>query len=595
MISALNLRKAFGAIQAVDDVSLELKPGETFGLLGPNGAGKTTTIHMLVGAIRPDSGKVSIQGATDPTRPQVRQLIGLAPQVEALYEELTGQENLTFFAKLYGLTGNPLRDRVSWALELAGLTDRQRDRVKGYSGGMKRRLNLACAMVHDPKVLFLDEPTAGVDPQSRNHLLTSIEALAKAGSTILYTTHYMEEAQRLCNRVAIMDHGKILALDSVDGLLKRYGGMASVEAELAQLPPPGKAPRRARRAAAAVCFGAGLRRGSSIEKHGHPVRQPAYRASQLGNGVPESDGPEAARLMKSMLTLTVKDLRLLARDKMALFWVLVFPMIFGLFFGVISGGGAGEQSKIPIAFVDEDDSPTSQALVKKLSEHESLEVKTAESLQTDRLDEKSAANALRLGKLAAFVVLQKGFGESLIDFSGQNPPGIELGCDPARKAESGLLQGIIMEAAYSLMGQQMSDPKQMEKQIARAKEQLAAAQSMVPMQKATVQQFLAALNDFTQKVDQQDLRAGGPFGNNIRIKQLPIAADQNGPQRLRDHVSLCHALGCSGVHDHVCRVDGSRTPPRDAAPLARGATARARRFWEARGPPAMLPRHSRPA
>ena len=239
MIAAVNLRKSFGDIKAVDDLSLELKPGETFGLLGPNGAGKTTTIHMLVGALRPDSGQASIQGATDPTRPEVRRLLGLAPQVEALYEELTGQENLTFFAKLYGLAGSRLHERVTWALELAGLTDRRRDRVKGYSGGMKRRLNLACAMVHDPKVLFLDEPTAGVDPQSRNHILTSIEALAKGGRTILYTTHYMEEAQRLCNRVAVMDHGKILALDSVPGLLTRYGGMSTVEAELAHAAPAG--------------------------------------------------------------------------------------------------------------------------------------------------------------------------------------------------------------------------------------------------------------------------------------------------------------------------------------------------------------------
>jgi ABC-2 type transport system ATP-binding protein len=239
MLSAVNLRKSFGAIQAVNGLSLELEPGETFGLLGPNGAGKTTTIHMLVGALRPDHGTVSIAGVPDPTRAEVRRLLGLAPQIEALYEELTGQENLTFFARLYGLAGNHLRERVSWALELAGLKDRRRDRVKGYSGGMKRRLNLACAMVHDPKVLFLDEPTAGVDPQSRSHILASIEQLARMGRTILYTTHYMEEAERLCDRVAIMDHGKILALDTVPNLLTKHGGRATVEAELAQPAPAG--------------------------------------------------------------------------------------------------------------------------------------------------------------------------------------------------------------------------------------------------------------------------------------------------------------------------------------------------------------------
>jgi ABC-2 type transport system permease protein len=252
--------------------------------------------------------------------------------------------------------------------------------------------------------------------------------------------------------------------------------------------------------------------------------------------------------MHSMLTLTTKDLRLLARDKMALFWVLVFPLIFGLFFGVIAGGGAGEQGKISIAFVDEDDSSSSQALIKKLSEHGSLEVKAADSLHIDRLDENSVANAVRLGKLAAFVVIRKGFGESLIDFSGQSGTTIELGSDPARKAESGLLQGIIMEAAYSLMGQQMTDPKQMAKQIDRAKEQLANAKDISPIQKATIQQFLGALNDFAQKADRQDMPAGGPFGNNIRINQLAVSADQNGPRSAFEitfpSAMLWAVLGC---------------------------------------------------
>jgi ABC-type multidrug transport system permease subunit len=252
--------------------------------------------------------------------------------------------------------------------------------------------------------------------------------------------------------------------------------------------------------------------------------------------------------MKSLLTLTEKDLRLLARDKMALFWVLVFPLIFGLFFGVIAGGGAGEKGKISIAVVDEDDSTTSQALINKLSEHESLEVMSAQSLQCDRIDEKTAANAARLGKVAAFIVLRKGFGESLIDFSGQGSPAIDLGCDPARKAESGLLQGIIMEAAYGLVGQQLTDPKQMGKQIDRAKEQLANAKDVSALQKATVQQFLGALNDFTQKIDRQEMGAGAAFGYNIRIKQLAIAADQNGPRSAFEitfpSAMLWAVLGC---------------------------------------------------
>jgi linearmycin/streptolysin S transport system ATP-binding protein len=236
MIRARDLRKAYAKIQAVDGVSLELVAGETFGLLGPNGAGKTTTIHMLIGALRPDDGEVTINGSTDPTRPDVRRQIGVAPQVEALYDELSAAENLSFFGRLYGLAGVHLKERVSWCLGLAGLTARAGDRVKTYSGGMKRRLNLACALVHDPPVLLLDEPTAGVDPQSRNHLLDTIEGFARAGRTILYTTHYMEEAERLCDRVAIMDQGKILALDTVDELLRKHGGPSMLEAELGQIP-----------------------------------------------------------------------------------------------------------------------------------------------------------------------------------------------------------------------------------------------------------------------------------------------------------------------------------------------------------------------
>jgi len=236
MIQVENLLKRYGDLTAVDGISFEIRDAEAFGLLGPNGAGKTTTIHMLVGALAPDGGKITIDGKTDPTRPDVKRLQGVAPQDLALYEELTGAENLTFFGRLYGLTGVRLTERVKWGLDFAGLTDRGRDRVGKYSGGMKRRLNLACALVHEPKVLFLDEPTVGVDPQSRNHIFGNIEKLKRGGCTLIYTTHYMEEAQRLCDRVAIMDHGKILAADTVEGLIAAHGGPSVVEAELSTPP-----------------------------------------------------------------------------------------------------------------------------------------------------------------------------------------------------------------------------------------------------------------------------------------------------------------------------------------------------------------------
>jgi ABC-2 type transport system ATP-binding protein len=237
MIKASNLHKRFAEIHAVDDVSFEIGQGEIYGLLGPNGAGKTTTINMLAGALRPDSGSVSIGVGSDPTRPDVREQLGSAPQALAIYDDLTAEENLSFFGKLYGLGRRRLKERVASCLELVGLTERRNSRVSTFSGGMKRRLNLACALVHEPPVLLLDEPTVGVDPQSRNLIFDRIEALRKQGLTVLYTTHYMEEAQRLCDRVAIMDHGKILAEDTVERLISAHGvkGVAYVEME----EPPG--------------------------------------------------------------------------------------------------------------------------------------------------------------------------------------------------------------------------------------------------------------------------------------------------------------------------------------------------------------------
>lgn len=236
MIEVNNLTKHFGSLVAVDGISFAVDAGETFGLLGPNGAGKTTTINMIVGALRPDSGTVHVAGESDPTRPDVRMKIGTTPQALALYDDLTAEENLKFFGKLFRLSGAKLRQRTEWALEFAGLTARRSDRVKTYSGGMQRRLNLVCGLLHDPQVILLDEPTVGIDPQSRNLIFDNIEALRKLGRTIIYTTHYMEEAQRLCDRVAIMDQGKILALDTVDNLIRRHGGLPVVEIEFATVP-----------------------------------------------------------------------------------------------------------------------------------------------------------------------------------------------------------------------------------------------------------------------------------------------------------------------------------------------------------------------
>ncbi len=239
MIVAEKISRRFGDVRAVDELSLSVPAGETLGLLGPNGAGKTTTINMLVGLLEPDSGTVLIGPGRNgqcgsPTQPAVRAMIGVAPQSLAIYDELTASENLDFFGRLYGLRGRKLTDRVGWALEFSGLTDRRNHRVGTYSGGMKRRLNLAVALIHEPEIVLLDEPTVGVDPQSRNHLFECIERLQRDGLTLLYTTHYMEEAQRLCDRVAIIDHGKLLAIDTVQGLINAHGAQPVIEGELVE-------------------------------------------------------------------------------------------------------------------------------------------------------------------------------------------------------------------------------------------------------------------------------------------------------------------------------------------------------------------------
>jgi len=219
VLDARTLRKSFGAIPAVSDVSFTVDPGELVGLLGPNGAGKSTTVGMIAGIVAPDAGEVRIngqalQGDTDPAKAA----IGLVPQDLALFDELPARENLRFFGSLYGLAGSKLDATIASGLEFVGLADRARDKVKTFSGGMKRRLNLAAGLLHDPQLVLLDEPTVGIDPQSRNAIFDNLEALRARGKSIVYTTHYMEEAERLCDRIVIVDHGKVIANDTVRGL-----------------------------------------------------------------------------------------------------------------------------------------------------------------------------------------------------------------------------------------------------------------------------------------------------------------------------------------------------------------------------------------
>lgn len=219
LVELINLVKRYGDNLAVDHVNMTIAEGEIFGLLGPNGAGKSSTINMLIGLTRVDGGQIRLFGnKVNGHNGEVRRNIGIVPQELAIYDELTAEENATFFGKLYGLKGNELKRNVEEALEFTGLADWAKKFPKKFSGGMKRRLNIACAIVHKPKLIIMDEPTVGIDPQSRNHILNSVRVLHRDGSTIIYTSHYMEEVEEICSRIAIMDQGRIIAQGSKEEL-----------------------------------------------------------------------------------------------------------------------------------------------------------------------------------------------------------------------------------------------------------------------------------------------------------------------------------------------------------------------------------------
>lgn len=229
VLTIQGLVKRFGSLTAVDDVSLGIEQGETYGLLGPNGAGKTTIISMIAGLLSPDAGTITVAG-----QPMVdssvaaKRHIGLVPQDLAIYPELSARDNLSFFGRLQGLRGATLRHRVGEVLDLIGLSERAKGPSKKFSGGMKRRLNIGIGLLHEPNLLILDEPTVGVDPQSRNQILESVEALSTKGMAVLYTTHYMEEAERLCDRIAIIDSGRVQAEGTRDELVELTGGVDTV-------------------------------------------------------------------------------------------------------------------------------------------------------------------------------------------------------------------------------------------------------------------------------------------------------------------------------------------------------------------------------
>jgi len=237
IVTVTDLVKRFGDHAAVDGVSFDIREGEVFGLLGPNGAGKTTTISMISCLLEPTSGGVLVDGHSVTAAPgKVKCALGVVPQEIALYPTLTALENLRFWGRMYGLGGKLLDERVAEALDTAGLADRAKERIETYSGGMKRRINIAAGIMHHPRVLLMDEPTVGIDPQSRNHILQTVKELNRRGMTVLYTSHYMEEVEFLCDRVGIVDHGKLIALGTLDELRRVVDNENVISVRLADLP-----------------------------------------------------------------------------------------------------------------------------------------------------------------------------------------------------------------------------------------------------------------------------------------------------------------------------------------------------------------------
>jgi ABC-2 type transport system ATP-binding protein len=229
-IEVKNLSKSFGDLQAVHDVNFQVNAGEILGLLGPNGAGKSTTISMLSGLLNPTGGDASIMGHSVTKEPAAAKAsLGVVPQDIALYSDLSARENLVFWGKMYGLRGAALKSRVDEVLEVIGLADRQKDKVGKFSGGMKRRVNIGAALLHKPAVIIMDEPTVGIDPQSRRHILDNVKELNQQGMTVLYTTHYMEEAAELSHNIAIMDKGKLIAYGTYDELIKIVGEQTRID------------------------------------------------------------------------------------------------------------------------------------------------------------------------------------------------------------------------------------------------------------------------------------------------------------------------------------------------------------------------------
>jgi ABC-2 type transport system ATP-binding protein len=233
MLEVTNVRKSFGKKEVVKGVTFTVEKGEAFGLLGPNGAGKSTTISMICGLLSFNSGEIKVDGFSVKDHPmEIKRKIGVVPQDIALYPTMSAIDNLLFWGKMYGLTGKQVIKKANEVLDFVGLRDRAKDKIETFSGGMKRRINIGAALMHKPELLIMDEPTVGIDPQSRNHILETVKELNKQGMTIIYTSHYMEEVEFLCKRIGIIDHGEVIAIGTKDDLVNRLSGGTVIKMEV---------------------------------------------------------------------------------------------------------------------------------------------------------------------------------------------------------------------------------------------------------------------------------------------------------------------------------------------------------------------------
>ncbi len=399
------LNYCYGKRHVVKDVSFTVRRSEVFGLLGPNGAGKTTTISCIAGLLREWTGSLLFRGQpfAPATRVSDRQKLGFVPQELAIYPNLSAQENLAFFAKISGVASRERQGVIDRNLELSGLTERRKDLVGTFSGGMQRRLNLACGLVHSPPLLLMDEPTVGVDPQSRNHIFETLIRLRSEGHSIIYTTHYMEEAQRLCDRIAVMHEGTIIAMGTHAELAARVG---DADANLEQ-----------------VFF--------------------AFDRSELARRM---------NILSAAWVLAIKDLRGFVRDRSALMLSVLVPIALVTVFGWIMAyafGGSGGMPKVTLHVVDDAKSDVSERMVSRLEKHEMLRVKRVkvpegESQQTAA---ELAEKLVRDGDANHVLILRPASGESSSEVVERS-----LIRDPGRAMEDRIIQFVLMQVTVQEQG-----------------------------------------------------------------------------------------------------------------------------------------------